>query len=259
MDSRRANRRHPGEDALVTQVPPAKPAFAVVIPAHNEEDLLGGCLRSVRAALTGAGAPTMIVLVAHRCSDRTALVARRNLEGAPSLVIADDSPNVAGARDAGARAALAHMATLGLARERTWLLSTDADTIVPPTWVQDLRRHMNLGAAAVAGLVHVHDWDRASPAARQAYQAIISAGLKLDRHEHVYGANLAVRADAFLDVGGWPDAVPGEDAALLGALRARGWPVATATDVWVRTSGRRTPRAVGGLGSLLERLVLEFP
>lgn len=230
-------------------------ALAVVVPAHNEEQLLGACLRSIRAALERSDLPSVIVLVAHRCTDATEAVARRALAGSEAVVLPDDSASVATARAAGARAALARLGP-GFAPEHSWLLSTDADSTVPGSWVGDLRRHMDRGAAAVAGLVQVHDWE-ASAVAREAYRAMIAAGIRRNHHDHVYGANLAVRLDAFLDVGGWPDEVPGEDAALFERLRARGWPVTGATDVLVRTSGRRRPRVAGGLGSLLDRLAAE--
>jgi glycosyltransferase involved in cell wall biosynthesis len=246
---------------LIRSGSPAPAALAVVVPAHNEELLVGPCLRSIQLALARSGLPSVIVLVAHRCTDGTERAAREVLAGTSAVVLADSSPSVATARAAGAALALSLLPT---PPERTWLLSTDSDGTVPPSWVADLRRHIDRGAAAVAGLVQVHGWEGASPAAREAYRAIIAAGIRLThpdgidhhQHDHVYAANLAVRVDAFLDVGGWPDRVPGEDTALIEALRRKGWPVATATDVWVRTSGRRAPRASGGLGSLLDRLAM---
>jgi cellulose synthase/poly-beta-1,6-N-acetylglucosamine synthase-like glycosyltransferase len=44
--------------------------LAVIIPAHNEEALIGTCVESLR--LSAAGFQTRIVTVAHNCSDRTA-------------------------------------------------------------------------------------------------------------------------------------------------------------------------------------------
>jgi cellulose synthase/poly-beta-1,6-N-acetylglucosamine synthase-like glycosyltransferase len=238
----------------------APAALAVIVPAHNEELLVRQCLESVRTALAGTGLPSVIVLVAHRCTDRTVEFARSVLSGPDERVLLDGSPTVATARAAGVTQALAAMAAWPQPRPpagQCWLLSTDADSVVPPTWVADLHRYLGSGAAAVAGLVEVHGWEGASPAAREAYRAILAAGMRMTQHDHVYAANLAVRLDAYLDVGGWPNHVPGEDAALLAALRARGWPVVGARDVRVRTSGRRAPRAGGGLGSLLDRLATE--
>jgi glycosyltransferase involved in cell wall biosynthesis len=240
-------------------------ALAVVVPAHNEELLLGPCLRSVQAALARSARPAVIVVVAHRCTDRTEKLAREILAEGGGVVLVDDSPNVATARAAGAARALDLLSSRsipGMAPERSWLLSTDADSVVPTSWIADLGRYIDRGVAAVAGLVQVQGWEGASPAAREAYRAIVAAGIRLahhgvSNHDHVYAANLAVRFDAYLDVGGWPNRVPGEDTALIEALRRNHWPVATPTDVWVRTSGRRAPRASGGLGSLLDRLAIE--
>jgi cellulose synthase/poly-beta-1,6-N-acetylglucosamine synthase-like glycosyltransferase len=245
---------------LTTTTRGAPAALAVIVPAHNEELLVRQCLESVRVALANSGLPSVIVLVAHRCTDRTVELARNVLSGPGELVVLDNSPTVATARAAGVTHALAAMAAWPTPRpsaEQCWLLSTDADSVVPPTWVADLYRHLDSGAAAVAGLVDVQGWEGASPSAREAYRAILAAGMRLTQHDHAYAANLAVRLDAYLDVGGWPNHVPGEDAALLAALRARGWPVVGARDVRVRTSGRRVPRAGGGLGSLLDRLATE--
>ena len=238
--------------------PAAAPeAVLVVVPAHDEELLVRQSLISVQRAVARSGLPSAIVLVAHRCTDRTVEVAQEVLTGPGESVLLDDSATVATARAAGVARALATFPGPRPPAHRSWLLSTDADSVVPVTWVADLRRHITPEVAAIAGLVEVHDWDGASPAAREAYRAILAAGMRMTQHDHVYAANLAVRLDAYLDVGGWPNQVPGEDTALVAALRSRAWPVIGARDVRVRTSGRRVPRAVGGLGSLLNRLAVE--
>jgi glycosyltransferase involved in cell wall biosynthesis len=58
---------------------PTAGALAVVVPAHDEEALVADCLRSVLRALQRADLPSVLVLVAHRCTDRTAEVARAEL------------------------------------------------------------------------------------------------------------------------------------------------------------------------------------
>ena len=53
-------------------------AAGVVIPAHNEEDLLPSCLAAVRQAVRMlTGLPVHIIVVADACADRTADRARR--------------------------------------------------------------------------------------------------------------------------------------------------------------------------------------
>ena len=62
-------------------------AVGVIVPAHDEQDLLPSCLASVRrAAQALRGMPVHLVVVADACRDRTARVARR---GGASVVSID--------------------------------------------------------------------------------------------------------------------------------------------------------------------------
>lgn len=227
-------------------------AVAVCVPARNEQTLLPACLASVRAALSRhPGAEQLVVVTAHRCTDRTATVAAAALTGLPHLILVDDtSRTVAEVRNRAARAALD---ALSVPPASTWLLSTDADSLVPIDWIATLRRHAAQGVRAVAGLADVDLGELAEPA-RSRYRAIVAAGIHGRTHEHVYGANLAVRADAYLSVGGFPPVALGEDTALVTTLEDHEIPVARATDVIVTTSGRVHGRAPGGLADLLARL-----
>lgn len=226
---------------------------AVLVPARDEERLLPGCLASVRASLRSRAEPAeqLVVVAAHRCSDRTAAVAGAALAGIPHTVLVDDSSTtVAEVRNQAARVALA---ALPGPLSTTWLLSTDADSRVPVDWLAVVQSYAEHGARAVAGLAHVDPDDLVEPA-RSRYRTLVAAGVHGRTHDHVYGANLAVRADAYQEVGGFPLVAVGEDTALVGALEDRGIPVARATDLVVTTSGRVHGRAHGGLADLLARL-----
>lgn len=79
----------------------AKPAMSIVIPAHNEEAVLGRCLRNL---LTGARAGELdIVVVCNGCTDRTAEVARSF--GAAVTVIETTIPSKIHALNLGDQAA----------------------------------------------------------------------------------------------------------------------------------------------------------
>jgi cellulose synthase/poly-beta-1,6-N-acetylglucosamine synthase-like glycosyltransferase len=65
LASRLPNRNRGG--SAVT-FPPIR--LAVIIPAHNEEALIGSCIESLR--VSAAGSETRIITVAHNCSDSTA-------------------------------------------------------------------------------------------------------------------------------------------------------------------------------------------
>lgn len=224
-------------------------AIGVVIPARNEQQLAGSCLRSVLRALDRAGLPSVVVMVAHRCTDATARVCRRVLGGRGLVIEDEESHDVASARRSGVRKVLQQFDHVD--PRRLWLLSTDADTTVPVDWVHRLLRHSADGTAAVAGLADLASWHQLSVRGQREYRALVAAGLHGDTHLHAYAANLAVRADAYLDVGGWPSVSQGEEHALLAVLERGGWGVRRPTDVVVKTSARLNARATGGLGDLL--------
>jgi hypothetical protein len=73
-------------------------------------------------------------------------------------------------------------------------------------------------------------------------------------HHHVHGANLGVRASAYLAAGGFQALRTAEDHALLSALGAAGCAILPVTDIAVETSARRQARAPRGFGHLLGRL-----
>ena len=79
----------------------SKYTFTVVIPAHNEESYIGKCLRSVRSAAKYVSGRVEIIVVANRCTDKTAEIARHY--GAKVLV--NDDKCIAAIRNTGVKAA----------------------------------------------------------------------------------------------------------------------------------------------------------
>jgi cellulose synthase/poly-beta-1,6-N-acetylglucosamine synthase-like glycosyltransferase len=69
----------------------------------------------------------------------------------------------------------------------------------------------------------------------------------------VHGANLGVRADAYVDVGGFSHLKVAEDHCLWGRLRQRGWRIRSCAKTVVTTSARLQGRAVGGFADTLRR------
>ena len=236
----------------------------VVVPARDEEATIGATLRGVCASLDAARAhglveDAVVEVTAHRCVDATEARARAVLRGRPEGRVARDhaAATVGQVRDEAARRGLA---SLGGPPSRTWLLSTDADTRVGLRWVGDILREADRrSVVAVAGLARLDRW-QGSAAGADAYSAVLAAKMRteggdaLHQHDHVYGANLAVRADAYLDVGGFSHTRHGEDQALLDALVAAGHPVLRTRAIAVTTSGRLRGRAAGGLAEHLARI-----
>jgi GT2 family glycosyltransferase len=226
----------------------------VVVPARDESRTIVACVRSVLAAfarLPGGVRPAMCV-VADRCTDDTAELVER-LDAPAVRVVRNNAPLTIGEiRAAGARV----VAALLRAHRpwHTWLLSTDADTLVPPDWAL---RHLLLaesGAAAVAGQVRLAGGPDMSAGVARRYSAVLAGARNGKGHGSVYGANLGVRADAYADVGGFGAVASGEDHDLWQRLCAAGYRCEYADGLTVLTSARRQGRAPGGLSVLLAAL-----
>lgn len=232
-------------------------AVAVVVPARDEEALLGGCLDALRRAAAHPrlrALPVRVVVVADACTDDTATLARRH--GTDVLELR--ARNVGAARAAGSRHALALTFATRAAPtpESVWLAHTDADSRVPSGWLAHQLHHAAAGWHAVVGTVRITDW-AGHPASvadgfRRHYAGRGRPGAT--GHPHVHGANLAVRADAYRSVGGFRPLPVGEDRTLVAALEAAGHPVKRTDGHPVDTSARRDPRARGGFGDFLRDL-----
>jgi len=216
---------------------------AVVIPAHDEEELVGRCLTSVldAASRLPAHVTVDVVVVLDGCRDATATVVARF----PGVrTVETRGGNVGRARAAGVRAALA---ATRLPADRAWLACTDADSQVPACWLTEQVRLADAGADVVVGTVRPDPRDLL-PHEEQAWRATRVPGRP---NGHVHGANLGVRADVYRAAGGFSPQREHEDVALVAALRSAGAHV-VATDVTdVLTSGRRVGRSPGGYAGFL--------
>lgn len=224
-------------------------SVGVIIPAHDEQDLLPSCLASLRQAIReirGTGLPVHLVVVADACRDRTAEIARQ----AGAAVVSVSARCVGTARAAGAREVLRR--TRHLDPEDVWLATTDADTLVPARWLREQARYAGLGWDAVAGTVRVENWRGHPPGVRSAFAERYNAGS--GPHPHVHGANLGVRAAAYLRAGGFTGVRTGEDHSLVAALHRTGGLVLRTRALPVVTSARRDARAPLGFGHYLTEL-----
>ena len=224
-------------------------AVGVVVPARDEALHISRCANSILRALEHAGAApkSWVVVVADDCSDATALLAARELDGRGEVFeVAHRS--VGAARRAGTAALLRHFS--GHPRERLWILNTDADGSVPEDWVATHLELAERGAAAVAGVIRVDSFAEHGPLGARAFAdtyALFADG----SHPHVHGANIGVRADVYADVGGWRPVDTAEDHCLWNRVRDTGRSVVSSVASWVETSGRREGRAPDGFAATL--------
>ena len=217
----------------------------VVLPAHNEAATLGRSLRSIDEALSGlpTGVTGSCVVVLDRCRDDSANVvtdSMRHLRSTPR-VVSTEVGRAGAARDLGTRTALEGRQDL----HTVWLANTDSDTVVPANWLRVQLDLANRGADAIAGIVQL-DVD-SDQRLRRAFRASYAVG-RDGTHGHVHGANLGVRADVLMAVGGWRHLPTGEDHDLWSRLRPSGTCVSS-TEIVVRTSGRLVGRAPRGFAA----------
>jgi len=217
--------------------------IGVLVPAHNEESMIGRCLRSIgRAAQHPAlrGESVRIVVALDRCRDDTARIAA---EHNAHTVRLRRRGNAGGARALAARAAIAHGAR--------WLASTDADSSVPFDW---LAGQLDCAADAFCGMVRVTDWGDCPPAVARRYDEL---HVPRDGHPHVHGANLGVATEWYLRCGGFPALPAHEDVALVQALERAGARIARLAEPAVITSARMIGRAPEGFATYLLHMAQE--
>ena len=180
----------------------------VLIPAKDEERLLPRCLVSVIQAAERLkdSATTDVVVAADRSTDRTAQIAKHMLHSRGS-VIGANAGAAGGARSVAAKVALNRTR---VPFSRCWLANTDADCLVPPDWLTNQLELAHSGVEAYAGTVSVDSFEDHGPEVPQRFRE--SYRIEPDgSHPHIHAANLGVRADAYIEAGGWARLATGED------------------------------------------------
>ncbi|MFN8507548.1 MAG: glycosyltransferase family 2 protein [Dehalococcoidia bacterium] len=202
--------------------------LAVIVPAHNEEAMLGTTLDSLLAA---AGEPAAeIVVVADNCTDRTAAVARSR-----GVTVLERTDPVLRGKSHALSFALAHLAARPEPPEAVCFV--DADTVVSETFFAAIAARLDAGAEAVQ--VHYEAAAGDSPLSqlrRLAFLLVHRArplGMaRLGLGTGLKGNGMALRWALVRE--GFAGSGITEDAAMTLALARRGVAVAFEPRAWVR-------------------------
>jgi glycosyltransferase involved in cell wall biosynthesis len=212
----------------------------VVVPAHNEVDDLPRCLRALATAAVCMPVPVLVVVVLDACVDASERLAGQfgpNIE-----FVSVQAGNVGAARAAGFRHSRSLCSDIDLGR--VWYATTDADSVVPADWLVTMTATDH---DMVLGVVRLPVWRHfTAEAVRRYLRGFHSNGRG---HDHVHGANMGFRADAYWHVGGFRALATGEDRELVERFEAAGMRIRRDTRLSVTTSDRRDGRAPGGFAA----------
>jgi cellulose synthase/poly-beta-1,6-N-acetylglucosamine synthase-like glycosyltransferase len=222
----------------------------VVIPANNEQAVIGACLDALVAARAQARDA-----LGERVHIRTVVVLDSCIDATEDRITAEHDVQTIHARLARAGAARAlgvAYGRRGLATQanKVWIASTDADSRVSRDWITTMVQCAEQAADVVLGTVRPDVARTSSVHRRWRRQYVVSDG-----HPHIHGANLGLRADIYDRIGGWPLLAFDEDVELVRrAENHGGLRVVRTGAIPVVTSARLVGRAPHGFAGYLRRL-----
>lgn len=264
----------------MSPLPPPSPALraCVVVPARNEEARLPHLVASLAAQRAPDGRPLApdtveVIVLLNNCTDGSARSLVGAMQAFPHLrlhaVETQFAPHEA--HVGRARQWLVDRATerlLDVGRPDGLVLTTDADSRVPPDWIAAAEAEVVAGADAVGGRVCLDAGERAALPAGVRRLFLLDIGYRraleelrsllapdahdpFPRHHQHFGACLAVTARAVRRAGGMPLVPTSEDVALVRAVEASGGRLRHSYRFHATTSARRDGRAAGGLADAL--------
>jgi len=117
--------------------------FSVIIPAHNEEKYIGKCLEAViKASEKARPFETEVIVVANRCSDKTAEIAARN----GARVLPNEDRSISAIRNMGVRAASGEI-----------IVTIDADSCMTEGSLLEIKQMLESGKYVGGGTVSKFD------------------------------------------------------------------------------------------------------
>jgi glycosyltransferase involved in cell wall biosynthesis len=213
--------------------------ISFIVPAYNEECLLGATLDALHAAGRAVGEPYELVVVDDASTDRTATIARRH----GAMLVSVAHRQIAATRNSGAREAKGEL-----------FIFVDADTIVNEAVVRSALEALRGGAAGGGAAV---EFDGAVPLYAKLLMAVVVRLFRIARV--ATGCFLFCTRSAFVAVGGFDEAFYGaEELVLSRALKRHGKFVVLRQAV--TTSGRKLrTHSVREVLIIMGRLALRGP
>jgi len=241
--------------------------IVVAIPAKDEAERIGACLLALASQTCR---PDTVLVLANNCSDGTPTIALGLASALPYRLHIECHDFPTRHSNAGQARRLA----MALSKRRVLpdgvLLTTDADALVGPDWIERNSQVIAHGADVVCGRIVLHPSEAARIPAdvhaddaleRRLIELLDQMADRLDpdptdplpRHTEAAGASLAVTPSAFHRGGGVPALPFGEDRAFVRALARIDARIRHDPSVVVSVSGRTIGRAPGGMAETIRR------
>ena len=234
----------------------------VIVPARNEEDLVGQCIEALAGQNSVSSAEYEVILILDGCTDETESRAREVARKAPGLrlhFLEGPGEGAGHARRVGMEVACSRLLDFG--REAGLIASTDADTVVDPNWLAAQFECLDRGARAIGGRIElsgdaglpnrVAGW-RSERGSRRHMDLLSESSSNSEspgflEHWQFSGASLSLTAGVYREIGGLEPHAALEDEHLERILCQRGIPIERPLSVRVTTSARLVGRAERGL------------
>ena len=244
--------------------------IVVAVPARNEAEEIGGCLRAL-AAQRDARIDAVVICL-NNCTDASAAIVRAMTPTLPFLVDPLEVSLAPGQACAGVARRIAMERAADRAGPDGLLLTIDADSRAPADWAAGNVAAVCAGAEAVAGQAYIDPAGakqipshlHAADAEERDYARLLDEiDWLLDpdpvdpwpRHDEHSGASIAVTVPAYRRAGGMPPVPLGEDRAFFSALRRVDARIRHAPEVHVTVSARLVGRASGGMADTIRRRI----
>ena len=206
--------------------------LAFVIPAYNEEALIGKCVESVLAEVKRSGRDCEIVVVNNNSTDRTAEIAA----AAGARVVDEKQKGIVSARDGGFQATTAEL-----------VANIDGDTMVTPGWLdvvfEEFERDPRL--VCLSGPYVYYDLNAWQRFLVGGFYGLTTLIYWINRYvlrvgSVVQGGNFVLKRDAWIRAGGFNREIKfyGEDTDVAVRLAKQG-KVKFTHRLKMKTSGRR--------------------
>jgi glucosyl-3-phosphoglycerate synthase len=247
---------------MIIEAPHPALRACVIVPARDEETLIGACIAALAAQDGMHPAEYEVLLVLDRCTDATEARARAAAGSMALRIVRAERAGVGAARRLGMDLACERLLALG--RPDGLIACTDADSQAAPDWLAAQLDAIARGSTAIGGRAALSGAEQdALPAAvrerrrEEARERLARARAARPagrvEHHQFSGASMAVTAGTYERVGPLEPRAGLEDEAFERLLHSRGVAIDRLRTVRVTTSGRDSGRAPRGLAVDLRR------